>query len=246
MRAPGGRPETRLQLALDVPSLTTSVALVSVLRARLARVEVGTPLLLHSGVPAVEIVRSVVPEGVTVVADTKICDAGKRIAGDAFAAGADVVTVAGAAVDEPTWRGVLEAAGAAPAAPGVVMIDTVGWPAPLAGAGLRALARAAEDAGVRVEICVHRPKRQPPSFPALLEEFLAAGAPADLRYLVAGQVVGGLVGPALRAGFGVVIVGGAVSDTSDPFSVWESLLDEAAMAQAGGATPDRPGAVAQG
>ena len=94
------RPEARLQLALDVASLPGSAALASVLRSRVARVEVGTPLLLHSGMSAVEIVRSVLPEGVTVVADTKICDAGKRIAADAFAAGANVVTVAGVAVDE--------------------------------------------------------------------------------------------------------------------------------------------------
>ena len=38
----------------------------------------------------------------------------------------------------------------------------------------------------------------------------------DVRYLVAGQVVGGLVEPALKAGFAVVIVGGVVSDADDP------------------------------
>jgi 3-keto-L-gulonate-6-phosphate decarboxylase len=230
--AVAGRPESRLQLALDVPSLSASLALASVLRSHVARVEVGTPLLLHSGLPTVEIVRSVLPAGVTVVADTKICDAGKRIAGDAFAAGADVVTVAGVAVDEATWLGVLEAARAAPAGPGTVMVDTVGWPAPAAGPGLRAMARMAEDAGVVVEICVHRPKRQPPPFPSLFEEFLSAGAPVSLRYLVAGQVVGGLVEPALKAGFAVVIVGGVVSDAGDPSRIWASLVDEAAMGEA--------------
>lgn len=70
-------------------------------------------MLVHSGLAAVEVLRSVAPGGVTVVADTKICDAGGaggRIASDAFEAGAAVVTVAGAAVDSPTWRGVLDAA----------------------------------------------------------------------------------------------------------------------------------------
>jgi hypothetical protein len=90
----------------------------------------------------------------------------------------------------------------------------------------------AEDAGVVVEICVHRPKRQPPPFPSLFEEFLSAGAPVSLRYLVAGQVVGGLVEPALKAGFAVVIVGGVVSDAGDPSRIWASLVDEAAMGEA--------------
>ena len=54
----------------------------------------------------------------------------------------------------------------------------------------------------------------------------------DVRYLVAGQVVGGLVEPALKAGFAVVIVGGVVSDADDPSVVWARLLDEAAMAEA--------------
>ena len=230
------RPEARLQLALDVPSLRASLALISLVRSRLARVEVGTPLLIHSGVPAVGIVRSVLPEGVTVVADTKICDAGKRIAEDAFAAGADVVTVAGVAVDEPTWWGVLEAAGGAEGGRRAVMVDTVGWPAPAAGPGLRALAGMARDLGVPIEICVHRPKRQPPTFPALFGEFRDAGAPTEPCYLVAGQVVGGLVRPALSAGFGIVIVGG-VSDAGDPSGVWAGLLEEAASDDAATEAP---------
>lgn len=225
------RPEARLQLALDVPSLARALALASVLRSRLARVEVGTPLVLHSGVLAVEAVRSVVDLSCTVVADTKICDAGRRIAEDAFAAGADVVTVAGVAVDGPTWRGVLEAAATRPGAPGTVMIDTVGWPLPSAGAGLRELVQMASDTGVVVEICIHRPKHLASPFAELLKGYLVAGAPTGLPYLVAGQVVGGLIAPALRAGFGVVIVGGFVSDASDPSSVWASLLEEAAKEQ---------------
>lgn len=223
-----GKPEARLQLALDVPSLSASAHLASVLRSRLARVEVGTPLLLHSGSAAVEIVRSVVREGITVVADTKICDAGGRIARDAFGAGATIVTVTGVAVDGPTWRGVLEAALAAPQAPGTVMIDTIGWPILEAGKSLQSLVQVARAASVPVEVCVHRPKLQPPPFSVLFDELVSAGAPADVRYLVAGQMGAGLVSPALTAGFEIVVVGSAVSDVGDPCQAWESLLEEAA------------------
>ncbi len=75
-------PEARLQLALDVPSLAASLGTVCALRPRLGRVEVGTPLMLHAGVAAIELVRSVLPPGVRVVADTKICDGGNRIAAE--------------------------------------------------------------------------------------------------------------------------------------------------------------------
>src|ERR1039457_2246777 len=144
----GARPEASLQLALDVPALKASLALVAALRPRLARVEVGTPLLVHSGLAAVGIVRSVLLGDVVVVADTKICDAGKRMATDAFGAGADAVTVVGAALDETTWQAVLDAAGAVPAGPGTVIIDTLGWQAPQAGPALRTLCQVAGDAGV--------------------------------------------------------------------------------------------------
>src|SRR5882757_4877391 len=110
-------PEASLQLALDLPSLRVCRAVVAALTPRLARVEVGTPLLLHEGIRAVEWLRGELGPAGTVVADAKICDAGARIARDAFAAGADVVTVVGAAADMTTWEGVLQAARASPGRP---------------------------------------------------------------------------------------------------------------------------------
>ena len=136
--------EARLQLALDLPSMRASQAVVAALTPRLARVEVGTPLLLHEGMRAVEWLRGELGPAGTVVADAKICDAGARIARDAFEAGADVVTVVGAAADMTTWKGVLQAAGASPARP-AVLIDTVGWETGAA-AGRRFLRSAARAA----------------------------------------------------------------------------------------------------
>jgi len=119
-------PQAGLQLALDLPSLRVCRAVVAALTPRPARVEVGTPLLLHEGIRAVEWLRGELGPAGTVVADAKICDAGARIARDAFAAGADVVTVVGAAADLATWEGVLQAAQGSPGRP-AVMIDTIGW-----------------------------------------------------------------------------------------------------------------------
>ena len=117
--------------------------------------------MLHAGVAAIELVRSVLPPGVMVVADTKICDGGNRIALDSFNAGADVVTVAGVAVDGPTWQGVLGAATSASEPSRTVLIDTVGWDAEAAGPRLRALTEEAAQAGVPVEILRTPPEGRP-------------------------------------------------------------------------------------
>lgn len=223
-------PEASLQLALDLPSLDVCRTVVAGLTPAPARAEAGTPLLLHEGMRAVEWLRGALGAEGTVVADTKICDAGARIAGDAFAAGADVVTVVGAAADMTTWKGVLQAATASSGRPGV-LIDTVGWEPAAAAAGLTRFCDAAGRAGVRVDVCVHRPKNAPPPFADLLTQLWAAGAPRSPGYLVAGQVTAGLVGPALMAGFGTVIVGGAVTEAGHPASVWSALLEEAAASR---------------
>jgi 3-keto-L-gulonate-6-phosphate decarboxylase len=218
-------PEASLQLALDLPSPRACRAVVAELAPRLARVEVGTPLLLHEGIGAVEWLRGEVGPAGTVVADVKICDAGGRIAGDAFGAGADVVTVVGVAADMTTWEGVLQAADASPGRP-AVMIDTIGWEPEAAVTGLPRLCDAAGRAGVTVEVCVHRPKNSPPPFTALLAQLRAAAAPGSPGYLVAGQMTADLVGPALAAGFSTIIVGGAVTEAGDPASVWSAFLKE--------------------
>lgn len=218
-------PEASLQLALDLPSLRVCRAVVAALAPRLARVEAGTPLLLHEGIRAVEWLRGDLGPAGTVVADAKICDAGARIARDAFAAGADVVTVVGAAADMTTWEGVLGAAGASPGRP-AVMIDTIGWEPEAAVTGLPRMCDAAARAGVTVEVCVHRPKSSAPPFTALLAPLQTGGAPRFRGSLVAGKMTPDLVGPALAAGFSTIIVGGAVTEADDPARVWSAFLEE--------------------
>jgi 3-hexulose-6-phosphate synthase len=229
-------PEESLQLALDLPSLRACRAVVAALAPRLARVEVGTPLLLHEGMRAVEWLRGELGPAGTVVADAKICDAGARIALDAFAAGADVVTVVGAAADMTTWEGVLQAAGASPGRP-AVMIDTIGWAPEAAVTGLPRRCDAAVRAGVTIEVCVHRPKTSAPPFTALLAQLQTGGAPRLPGYLVAGQMTADLVGPAVAAGFSTIIVGGAVTEADDPASVWTAFLEEVTASRPGSGNP---------
>ena len=95
-----------------------------------------------------------------------------------------------------------------------------------AGPGLRALTEEAALSDIPVEICVHRPKDDPPPLPELFRQFGTAGGSAVHRYLIAGKMGSGQVAPAIRAGFDVVIVGGAVSDSDNAAETWTTLLEE--------------------
>jgi 3-hexulose-6-phosphate synthase len=214
---PGATPA--LQLALDGTDLDAAEALVLDIGApALTRVEVGTPLLIAEGLPAVRRMRSVVPEAV-LVADTKICDAGARIAASAFDAGADVVTVVAAAIDEQTWAGVVESAAGWPNRR--VLLDAIGWPVDLA--TLDRWVAAAGESAVAVEICVHRPKTDPGPFDALIDE-VRIERPAS--YAVAGKMTADLVRPALDAGFETIIVGGAIIGDPGPSVRWGRFVDQ--------------------
>ena len=209
-------PEARLQLALDFPSLRACRAVVAALTPRLARVEVGTPLLLHEGLRAVEWLRgelgparrsSPTPRSATPAPASPVMRSRP---------GADVVTVVGAAADMTTWKGVLQAAAASPGRPAVV-IDTVGWePGAAAGRSDAALrcCRAGWGDGGRV--------RPPPEERAAAVRRTARAAVGGGRAPVSRlsrRLRGdrrGLIGPALAAGFGTVIVGAAVTEASHP------------------------------
>lgn len=215
-----------LQLALDHSFLPENAPLVERLRDRLDRVEVGTPLLLGEGVAAVERVRTMIKASTVLVADTKICDAGGRIAAAAFGAGADIVTVVAAAIDAQTWEAVVFAAAASASRRPGILIDAIGWSTNLTVLSEWCASAAARD--VAVDICVHRPKADPLSFDRLIAEVLVPGA-ADIGYAVAGRLTVDSIAPAVAAGFSTLIVGGAVADSTDPLAEWEGLLAKIGM-----------------
>src|SRR5271169_2406278 len=101
----------KLQLALDHLQLSDALGLLERAADLIDIVEAGTPLLLSEGVRAVREIRRRFPP-LTVLADFKIMDAGELEASLAFDAGADIVTVLGAAEDV-TIRRACEAARAA-------------------------------------------------------------------------------------------------------------------------------------
>jgi 3-keto-L-gulonate-6-phosphate decarboxylase len=221
-----GAPEAALQLALDLTSLDRAADLVAKLSPTLGRIEIGTPLAIAAGLAAIDRIRPLSRPGAVIVADVKICDAGEKIARSAYAAGADVVTVVAAAIDEITWRGVLSAAadqGRGDRDPAPVLVDTVGARADPAALGR--LAAAAAEAGVAIDLCLHRPKTDPPSFADLIRPLYGYRLAFD-QLAVAGKLIPAQARPALEAGFGTLIVGGAVTDADDPIAVWDTFRAE--------------------
>ena len=98
----------KLQLALDTSNSQEAKRILEQVRDLVDIVEVGTPLLMKEGVKIVTEIKSVYPQ-LEVLADLKIMDAGDIEASIGFQAGADIVTVLGAAHDVTIRRAVDQA-----------------------------------------------------------------------------------------------------------------------------------------
>ena len=85
-----------LQVALDVVRADTALDLAARVAPFVDAIEAGTPLIKACGIDVVRALASRFPER-SIVADMKTMDAGAMEAEMAFTAGADVVTVLGAA-----------------------------------------------------------------------------------------------------------------------------------------------------
>lgn len=88
----------KLQVTLDTMSVEAGIDLLRDVAPYLDIIEVGTPLLLDTGMQAITEVKRAFPD-VEVLADTKIWHDGTRIAASAFDHGADMVSVLGATTD---------------------------------------------------------------------------------------------------------------------------------------------------
>ncbi|MBV7404808.1 3-keto-L-gulonate-6-phosphate decarboxylase UlaD [Enterobacter sp. ENT03] len=81
-----------LQLALDHTRLAAALRDAALLQDHVDIVEAGTILCLSEGLNAVRALREQCPDNI-IVADWKVADAGETLAGQAFTAGADWMTI---------------------------------------------------------------------------------------------------------------------------------------------------------
>ncbi|MCT1904984.1 3-hexulose-6-phosphate synthase [Oceanobacillus sojae] len=98
----------KLQLALDLVDIQGAIELVKEVEEYVDVVEIGTPVVINEGLKAVKEVKAAFPD-LTVLADLKIMDAAGYEVSQAAAAGADIITILGAAEDESIKGAVEEA-----------------------------------------------------------------------------------------------------------------------------------------
>ncbi|PUB15916.1 3-hexulose-6-phosphate synthase [Paenisporosarcina sp. OV554] len=98
----------KLQLAIDLVDTQGAIELVKEVGEYIDVVEIGTPVVINEGLRAVKEMKATFPN-LTVLADLKIMDAAGYEVSQAAAAGADIITILGAAEDESIKGAVEEA-----------------------------------------------------------------------------------------------------------------------------------------
>jgi 3-hexulose-6-phosphate synthase len=195
----------KLQVALDVPTLADALTLARQVAEHVDILELGTPLIKAAGVEAVGAIKSAHPDKL-VFADLKTADAGQLEADLAFAQGADLVTVMGAA-DDDTIRGAVEAGHQAGKKVVADMITVV--------EGRVKRIKEVSKLGVDfVEIHAGLDEQARPGY--TIDQLLADGREAGVPFSVAGGVSVDTINSVKDAGAEVAVVGGSIYNADDP------------------------------
>ncbi|HET6428922.1 MAG TPA: 3-hexulose-6-phosphate synthase [Phycisphaerae bacterium] len=197
--------DVKLQVALDFLELSRALKVAEAAVAGGAEyIEAGTPLIKSEGLDAVRKLRAAFPDK-TIIADMKTMDAGRIEAEAAGKAGADVMTVCGAA-SEATIRECVEGGRHYDC---VVAVDLMGVADPVG------FARRAAELGVAwLDVHCAIDQQMAGQDPlALLRQVRAA---TGLKVAVAGGINSETAPAAVEAGADVVIVGGAITKAADP------------------------------
>ncbi|OFI39107.1 3-hexulose-6-phosphate synthase [Arthrobacter sp. SW1] len=194
----------KLQVAIDVLSTEAALELAGQVAEYVDIIELGTPLVKSEGLSAITAVKEAHPDKI-VFADLKTMDAGELEADIAFKAGADLVTVLGAA-DDSTIAGAVKAARAHNKG---VVVDLIGIEDKVTRAKeVRAL-------GAKfVEMHAGLDEQAQPGYD--LNVLLNAGEEARVPFSVAGGVNLSTIAAVQRAGAEVAVAGGAIYGADDP------------------------------
>jgi len=194
----------KLQVAMDVLTTNAALELAAKVAPYVDIIELGTPLIKSEGLRAITAIKEAHPDK-TVFADLKTMDAGELEADMAFKAGADLVTVLGAAGNS-TIAGAVKAAKAH--GKGVV-VDLIGVNDKVA------RAREVTELGATfVEMHAGLDEQAEPGFS--LETLLNDGQTARVPFSLAGGVNALTISAVQRAGATVAVAGSAIYGADDP------------------------------
>lgn len=203
----------KLQVAIDLLTTKDALALVDKIAPYIDIIELGTPLIKNEGLAVVTAMKQAHPDKL-VFADLKTMDAGELEADIAFKAGADLVTVLGAAGDA-TIAGAIKAGKAH--GKGVV-VDTIGV--------ADRVKRAQEVTKLGAEFVeLHAGLDEQwtagYSIQVLINEAARAGVPVS----VAGGVNIDNVAAVIEAGAIVAVAGAAIYGVDDPAKAAKALRE---------------------
>ncbi|HWS51559.1 MAG TPA: 3-hexulose-6-phosphate synthase [Microbacterium sp.] len=193
----------KLQFAMDTLSTESALALAAAAAPHVDILELGTPLIKSAGLSAITAVKEAHPDKI-VFADLKTMDAGELEADIAFAAGADLVTVLGAAGDS-TIAGAVKAA--KKHGKGVV-VDLIGVK-DKPGRAREVVALGAEF--VEMHAGLDEQAEEGFTFGTLLQDGESAGVP----FSVAGGVNAASIGAVQDAGAQIAVAGSAIYGAPD-------------------------------
>lgn len=203
----------KLQIALDVISLPSAIALLKEVENSIDIIEAGTPFLLDEGLAAVRTLREMFPDK-EILADAKICDAGEYEARQCIEAGADYVTVL--AVSD--LRTIRECAKTAKEAGALAVCDMI------CVSDIPGRVRELLEAGIR-DIAVHTGIDQQRAGRTPLNDLRAIRACTDssVRISAAGGIRLENADPYLDEGADVIICGGSIAGAPDPAAMARAI-----------------------
>ncbi|GAB2984083.1 3-hexulose-6-phosphate synthase [Frigoribacterium salinisoli] len=193
----------QLQFAMDTLTTDAALELAAAAAPSVDIIELGTPLIKAEGFRAITAIKQAHPDKI-VFADLKTMDAGELEAGEAFKAGADLVTVLGVAGDS-TIAGAVKAA--KEQGKGIV-VDLIGSP--------DKAARAAEVVALGAEFVemhagLDEQAEEGFTFSTLLDE----GTKSGVAFSVAGGVKVDTIASVQEAGARVAVAGAAIYGADD-------------------------------
>jgi 3-hexulose-6-phosphate synthase len=203
----------KLQVAIDLLTTEEALALAAKVAPYVDIIELGTPLIKNMGSTVITAMKNAHPDKL-VFADLKTADAGELEADIAFKAGADLVTVMGAAGNAT----IIGAVKAAKAHGKGVVVDTIGYP--------DRVKRAQEviELGVEfVELHAGLDEQWTAgySIQVLIDEAARAGVPVS----IAGGVNIDNIAAVIRAGAQVAVAGAAIYGAEDPAAAAKALRE---------------------
>jgi 3-hexulose-6-phosphate synthase len=193
----------KLQFAMDTLTTDAALELAAAAAPSVDIIELGTPLIKAEGFRAITAIKDAHPDKI-VFADLKTMDAGELEAGEAFKAGADLVTVLGVAGDS-TIAGAVKAA--KEHGKGIV-VDLIGVH--------DKAARAKEVVALGAEFVeMHAGLDEQAEEGFTFETLLEAGKASGVPFSVAGGVKASSVGSVQDAGADVAVAGAAIYSADD-------------------------------